>query len=226
MRFRNWPRGVTALITVMVLGGCTVDHIAAQQEIATGLWDELVAGESYGQSFVCTHDNLYRIDLGTATFARANTAPVVFHLLGGPQAGTEIATVTIPGPEIQNERPTSILFSPLADSLGERFYFHIDSPEATRGNAITVYTNATDQYPDGTAFRNGHPVDGDLVFAAYSLETFTIGSVLADFASRMAQDIPFFACYGALLLLVSALLALSLARPRSSGPQHGDERGA
>ena len=68
------------------------------------------------------------------------------------------------------------------------------------GNAITVYANANDQYADGTAYRNGRPVAGDLAFTAYSRQTFTLSGVLADFYSRVSQDAPFFVCYGVLVL--------------------------
>jgi len=210
------------LILLFVLPGCTLDNIAAKQEEATSLWEELVAGETFGQSFVCTRDNLYRIDLGTATYARTNSTPVIFHLQENPQANTSIISVTIPGPEIQNERPTSITFSPLSNSRDQSYYFYIESPQAAPGNAITVYANEHDQYPDGTAYRNGQPVAGDLVFTAYGQETYTFAGVWRDFASRVQQDIPFFICYGFLVLVVFGLLIVSLlrhARLGSSGEQ-------
>jgi hypothetical protein len=173
----HWSCGLAALITLVSLTGCTLDSIAARQEEATGLWGELVGGEAFGQSFVCTRDNLYRIDLGTATYARTNSAPVIFHLQSSPETSSDIVSISLPGPQIQNERPTSIEFAPLPDSRDEAYYFYIESPAATPGDAITVYANRHDQYPNGTAYRNGQPVAGDLVFTAYSRETFTFAGV-------------------------------------------------
>jgi hypothetical protein len=194
------------------LSGCTLDNIAAQQEKATDLWDELVGGETFGQSFVCTRDNLYRIDLSTATYARTNSAAVIFHLQSSPEASTNIISITLPGPEIQNERPTSIVFPALPDSRGKSYYFYIGSPEAIPGNAITVYANAHDQYSDGTAYRNDQAVAGDLAFTAYSRQAFTFSGVWHDFLSRVAQDVPFFVCYGILILGVCAGILGSLRR--------------
>ena len=212
MRCWRWPGGLAILIILVGLTGCTLDNIAARQEEATGLWSELIAGETFGQSFECLRDNLYRIDLGTATYARANSAPLLFHLRSDPQASTDIISVTIPGPEIQNERPTSITFPPLADSQGKSYYFYLESPEAVPGDAITLYANAHDQYADGVAYVNGQPVDGDLVFTAYSRETYTLAGVWGDFMGRVRRDIPFFGCYGILLLVVLGLLVTSLVK--------------
>ena len=194
------------------LSGCTLNSVAARQSEATGLWDELVGGETFGQSFVCTRDNLYRIDLGTATYARVNSAPVVFRLQSSAEVSTDIVSITLPGPEIQNECPTSFVFPPLRDSRGKTFYFYVESPEAAPGDAITVYANAHDQYPDGAAYRNGQVVAGDLAFTAYSRETFTFSGLVHDFLSRAAQDALFFAFYGILIFGACAAIVGSLRR--------------
>jgi hypothetical protein len=49
--------GICLILTALT--GCTLDQIAAQQERATGLWDELVEGEIFGRSCVSTQVNLY-----------------------------------------------------------------------------------------------------------------------------------------------------------------------
>lgn len=217
MKARRSRLSFIICFTLISLSGCTLDIIAAQQGEATGLWDELIGGETFGQSFVCMRDNLYRIDLGTATYARTNSAPLIFHLKSSPGASTDILSVTLPGPEIQNERPTSIVFRPLPDSRGRSYFFYIESPEATPGNAITVYANAHDQYPDGTAYRNGQPVDGDLAFTAYSRQAFTFSDVLHGFLSRVAQDVPFFVCYVILIVAVCTGLFVSVRKHPPSG---------
>lgn len=216
MAKRMWQCFIICSLLINLVS-CTLNNIAAKQEEATGLWEELAVGKAFGQSFVCTRDNLYRIDLGTATYARVNSAPVIFHIQGNPQASADIISVTIPGPEIQNERLTSITFPPLSNSQGQSYYFYIESPEAVRGDAITVYANEHDQYPDGTAYRNGQPVAGDLVFTAYSQETYSFAGVWRDLASRVQQDIPFFICYGFLILVVFGLLIASLLRHTGLG---------
>jgi hypothetical protein len=201
---------IPCILILVCLSGCTLDRISAQQIQATGLWDELVVGESFGQTFVSSRDNLYRIDLSTATFDRVNTTPVIFYLKDSPEAATAIFSINIPGPQIQNERPTSIVFPPISNSEGRSFYLQIESQEASPGNAITVYANEQDQYPDGSAFRNGQIVSGDLAFSIYSLETFTFSSILHGLFSHAAQDLPFFLCYGILILVVCVGLFLPI----------------
>jgi hypothetical protein len=161
---------------------------------------------------VSTRPNLYRIDLGTATYARSNTADVIFHLRADSTSQSDIVRVMVPGPEIQNERPTSIIFPPLADSQGKTYYFFIESPQATPGNAITLYGNQTDVYSEGTAYRDGQAVTGDLVFTAYSQDNYTFSDVLRDFGARVAQDVSFFTAYAILMLSVSVWLGVSWLR--------------
>lgn len=216
--YRGIQLGLVLAAALVSLSGCTLDQIAAQQEKATGLWDELVAGQSYGQTFLSTDDDLYRIDLSTATYARVNTVPLIFHLRSSPQATSDIASVTVPGPEIQNERPTTFQFPALPDSRDRSYYFYIESPAATSGNAITVYANAADRYADGTAVQDGHAVPGDLAFTAYCRQAFSLAGVLDGFLWHLAQDVPFLLCYGLLILGVCAWLVLSQrTRAASSG---------
>ncbi len=215
---RQVLRALSVFFILLSVSGCTLGNVTAQQEKADGLWDELIGGKVYGQSFVCTGNNLYRIDLGTATYARINSAPVTLHLRLDPQASADITSVTLPGSEIQNDRPTSFTFSPLPDSQGRTLYFFIESPGATSGNAITVYANSSDQYLDGTAYQDGHAMTGDLAFTAYSQETFTFTQILRDFLSGVKQDLPFFIFFALLLLLVSTSLIISLVRRAPAPP--------
>lgn len=215
---RTWTGLFALLLVSLLLSSCTLDNTAAQQDKATGLWGELVGGETFGQSFMSTRDNLYRIDLGTATYARPNTAPVIFHLRASPLSDGDIVTLTLPASEIQNDRPTTIEFKPLKDSAGKTFYLSIESPEATPGNAITVYANSYDQYPDGTAYRSGQPVGEDLAFTAYSQEKYTPASVWGVLTRRVRQDIGFSVCYGAVLLAVLAFLIVFFCKRCEHNP--------
>jgi hypothetical protein len=211
---RNIGWVIILCLGLICLSGCTLDSITAQQAKATGLWDELIGGTSFGQSFISVRNNLYRIDLSTATFSRVNSAPVIFSLKNNPQDTTTIFSIVLPGPDIQNQRPTTIVFPPISDSAGKSFYFSIESPEAAPGNAITVYANELDQYANGSAYRNNQVVSGDLAFTAYSREPFTVLGVLGDIASRAAQDVPFFICFGMLILAVCVGLVLSFRRTK------------
>lgn len=216
-------RGIIFFLVLFCLSGCTFDRIAAQQVKATGLWDELVMGETFGQSFVSSRDNLYKIELSTATFARVNSRLVIFRLKNSPQASTDIRSTTLLGQEIQNERPTPIVFGPIPDSAGKSYYFYIESPEATLGNAITVYSNDHNQYIEGSAYRNHQVVNGDLAFTAYSRETFTFSGILRNLISQAAQDLSFFLCYGSLILVVCVSLILSIRWRAAKGINQENE---
>jgi hypothetical protein len=201
---------ITFLTLVMVLlCGCTLSGIDIEQEEATGLAGELLDSHSYGQTFELQNNGLYRIDLYTATYARENTHPVIFHILNSPSAGggQDLVRLEIPADQISNSGPTVITFPLLSETAGKSLYFFIESPGAVPGDAITVYRNDKDVYPDGQMFVDGQPADGDLAFIAYTQETFTAGDIWNDFYSRASQDKTFFTFYCSLLVLV--LLALS-----------------
>lgn len=55
---------------------------------------------------------------------------------------------------------------PIRDSVGRAFYFCLEAPEATPGNAISVRDSAEDAYPDGEAVLQGVAGNGvrDLTF--------------------------------------------------------------
>ena len=212
MKGKRIQLGLALCLVLVCSSGCTLDFIAAQQVQATGLWDELIDGETFGQTFISTGDDLYRIDLGMATFARANSAPVIFHLRNGPESNTDISTITLLASEIQNDRPTSFEFPPLPDSKGKSYYFFIESPQATPGDAITVYASGLDQYPDGMAYRNGKTESADLVFTAYSRVSFNLSGLWGDLRSRISQDIPFFVIYVILVLGVCVAIFGSLRK--------------
>jgi len=214
IQLRNAILGTIFLLALGCLSGCNLDRINAQQEKATGVWEELIGEMTFGQSFISAGDNFYRIDLSTATFSRTNSAPVIFNLKDSSQANTVIVSITLSGSEIQNERPTSFVFPPITNSAGKSYYFFIESPEATPGNAITVYANQVDQYPDGNAYRNNQAIDGDLAFTAYSRGTYTVSRFFQVTGDRMIQDVPFFIIYGTLILVVICGLLFSFPKQK------------
>jgi hypothetical protein len=199
------------LIIALVLSGCSLDIVASQQEKATEYWPELTGGISYGQSFISNRENLYRIDLGTATYNRINSGLVTFYLKENAGDDKEILSVSIPASQINNDRPTSIIFTPQVDSKGKAFYFYLESQDSTPGDAITVLANSADLYPYGQAYIDHMPVPGDLVFTAYSQENFTFSAVTNEFLTRISSDIPFAIIYGLLLLGILTFFVRSVS---------------
>jgi hypothetical protein len=203
---------VTLLLVVFLLAGCSFQAVEIQQEQASGLAGELLDGHSFGQTFTPEHDGLSRIDLYTATYARENTQPVIFKISSAPgEQGEALLRLELPAAQISNSGPTVITFPPLPDTAGKRLYFSIESPGSTAGDAITVYREEGDVYPEGQMYVDGEATEGDLAFIAYTEESFTLGDVWDDFYSRASQDRPFFIFYCSILALLLILLVIGLA---------------
>ena len=215
-------RSAILTLILLLLAGCTVGGIDVEQEQASGLAGELLGGHSFGQTFALQYDGLYRIDLYTATYARENSHPVLFRVRATPDAGEDLVRLELPAAEISNSGPTVITFPPLAGTAGKTLYFSVESPGSVPGDAITVYRQEEDVYPDGQMYQDGQPVGGDLAFIVYTQEAFSLADIWNDFYSRASQDRPFFSFYCALLALLLVALGITLAwRPRKRTAEEG-----
>lgn len=193
------------LMMTLALSGCTLDLVTARQEKASSYWPELLAGQTYGQTFTSESAHLYRLDLATVTFERQNTCTVIFHLRTDPQAAQDLETVRINCADIQNDRPTEVIFQPLADSENRSYYFFLESPDASAGNAVSLYVRDGDAYLPGSAYQNQQPAGADLTFTAYSQEDYTIPDVVTAFIQRWTEDPLFSVVYLLLLGLVTGV---------------------
>jgi hypothetical protein len=205
-------------VALLLLAGCTVGGVDVEQEQASGLAGELLDGHTFGQTFTPQYDGLYRIDLYTATYARENTHPVIFHISPSPAGGggeeADLVRLELPAAEISNSGPTVITFPPLTETADSTLYFSIESPGSVPGDAITVYRHEEDVYSGGQMYVDGQPTDGDIAFIAYTQETFTLADIWHDFYSRASQDKPFFRFYCSLLALLLLALVVTLVWPR------------
>ena len=223
-------RRILLALALLLLCGCTVGGVDLEQEAATGLAAELLDGHTYGQTFQLQYPGLHRIDLYTATYARENTHPVIFRIQVSPPnekdqgEGPDLVHLVIPADQISNSGPTIITFPPIPDTAGQRLYFSIESPGSVPGDAITVYRNEKDVYPDGQMVVDGQPTDGDLAFIAYTQETFTARDIWNDFYSRASQDKPFFVFYGSLVVMLLLVLLITFFWP-SRKPKINQENG-
>ncbi len=222
-------------IIFLLLTGCAVGGMDVRQESATGLAGELLNSHSFGQTFLLNYNGLYRIDLYTATYARINTHPVIFKVCSSPACheGGELIHLELQAAQISNNGPTIITFPAIGGTAGNTYYFSIESPGSVPGDAISVYRNDTDVYPDGQMFIDGLPTSGDIAFIAYTNETFTFADIRNNFFAHANQDKPFFIFYCLLLGFLLLALVLTLARrpkpplPSAGGelqpPKHDDE---
>jgi hypothetical protein len=215
-------------LNTMLLYGCAIKGVDIEQEQATGLAGELIDGRAFGQTFKPQNKGLYRIDLYTATYARENTHPVIFHIQVNPDQGkcsvkgTDLVRLEIPAERISNSGPTVITFPQLSDTTGKNLCFLIESPGSVPGDAITVYRNDKDVYSDGQMVMDEKFTDGDLAFIAYTQENFTIADIWNDFYSRASQDKPFFVFYFSLMAILVLALVIVLVWPAQKSIQEGE----
>jgi hypothetical protein len=128
---------------------------------------EIIGGTTVGQTFYSPYPNLNSIDVLLATYTRTNTKNVTFHLTQSSDSPNDIASVTINAHEIQDNSYYKFEFPKINDSLNKSYYFFIDSPDSTPGDAITIWSNKEDVYPQGSEYINSTPVEGDLSFKVY-----------------------------------------------------------
>jgi hypothetical protein len=127
---------------------------------------ELTAGRRLGQTFRASFSGLYQVDVVMATYRRRNEGPIVFHLAEGGK-GPELVTITVEAANIQDNVSQRFIFAPIIDSADHEFYFYLEAPEASPGNAITIWQTDFDSYPSGCAYVDDQPTDRDLRFVAY-----------------------------------------------------------
>ncbi len=127
---------------------------------------ELIGAPGLSQSFHSPYAGLYRIDVKLATYARENHGPVEFSLresLDGPA----LVRIEFEAEQIQDNAFHQFVFDPVVDSAGREFVFSLEAPDASPGNAITVWRADYDAYPEGQPMESGQAIDGDLTFIVF-----------------------------------------------------------
>lgn len=122
-----------------------------------------VAGPILPQSpvstaFQCDWDGLTRIKLNLATYARRNDSTLQVSLIELEEDGSEreVLRRSIPSKELEDNQWLTLDFDPIT-SKDRRFKLILASPDATPGNAITIWTNsaADGVYNHGDTRRQG-----------------------------------------------------------------------
>jgi hypothetical protein len=131
---------------------------------------EILAGEEIGQTFHVEGDELFRVDLSLATFARPNEGFVEIVLRTDPSADTAITSEIVDVSTIADNRYFEFTFPPISTENRRDFYIGIKSLDGQPGNAITVWSNSQNVYQGGAFWRDGERTDGDLCFQAYTKE--------------------------------------------------------
>jgi peptidoglycan/LPS O-acetylase OafA/YrhL len=159
------------LILISLLGMISLmptDGGQIWQEVTTQPVGEILGNMTIGQTFIAPYSNLHAIEIALATYKRVNTKEVIFHLSSAPSSASDLVTIKLSGDKITDNQYHRFSFDPIADSKGRSFYFFVESPNSTPGNAITIWYNEKDAYKEGQAYENGSPIPGDLAFKALS----------------------------------------------------------
>jgi len=204
---------LTALLsTTVLLSACTElpDVTQSQHSQPVG---EIYGSRTVGQTFVSRVDGLNRVDVLLATYARRNTHPVTFHLRSNPSSQSDIATLTIEAETVKDNTYRAFRFPPLTNSKGSPYYFFLESPSSTPGDAITIWHSPNDTYADGQVYIKGEPRDGDLAFKTYY--SYGVGSIVKDaYLAIKTNIVPIFLMI--LLCLLPGYVLLQLLAPALS----------
>jgi hypothetical protein len=128
---------------------------------------EILREQSAGQTFLAPYDGLYRIEVLLADYGRLNSGSVNLRLSSAPGDTVAPILATFSAAAIRGDVWHAVEFDPIPDSAGKTYYFQLDAPEARIGHALTAYISPEDAYPEGTAYRAGQPIAGDLIFKAH-----------------------------------------------------------
>jgi len=205
----RWALLITALLLALSMIGC-VEMPDTAQTLSSQPVGEVHGTRIVGQTFVASHNGLSRIDIQLATYARCNTQPVIFHLRSDPSAATDIATITFEAEEVVDNAYCPFRFPPIPDSQGRSFYFLFESTTSKPGDAITLWHNPDDVYPDGQIYIQGKPQSGDMVFKTFY--TYGLGAILRDLYTGAKTSFPLIPLV-ALLYLLPGYALLQLLAP-------------
>lgn len=157
--------GLVVLVGLLVLSVAFPRRVS----IAHNSHNEIPAGEIYGekrvgQTFVAEHHHLSGIEVLLATYDRKNKGNFFFHLRAGQDRDEEVFKYKGKMQKVQNNQFFRFDLPEIPASKGKKYYFFIEAPGASAGNAITIWSSSQDMYKDGEKVVNGASVPGDLVF--------------------------------------------------------------
>jgi len=156
-----------------------------------------------GQTFQAAGANIGRIDLLFGTHGRPVSCRVGFELYEIDSARALVASSGIEGADLRDNLFGAFRFAAVRGTRGKRYMIRLVAPEATAEDAVAVWTNSDDIYPEGTMMYNGAPDPGDLVFRVYSRRP------IAAELGRIVKGNPGF--LGSPILFVAVLLLLEAA---------------
>lgn len=176
---------------------------------------EIQGDQTIGQSFVAPHDNLNRVDIRLMTYNRENSQDVIFRLFeippnsDNPLTGQEKASITFNAADVTDQTWYRFNFPPISNSAQKSYFFMLESPNSTPGDAITVSGMQRDIYQAGTAYLGNIPVTADLAFlTCYQLTVFQKLDVMAEKLTLYRPSLWGSAIFYSITLIVYAFLLI------------------
>jgi hypothetical protein len=162
-----------------------------------------------GQTFRAEGANIGRIDLLFGTHGRRVSYPVGFELYEIGPSKTLVATSGIDASSLRDNLFQAFRFPVVRGSRGKRYLIRLFASSATAANAMAIWKNSADIYPDGTMVYNGAPDSGDLIFRVYSRRAIAseLGRIVAGNPGVLGSP----ALFAAVVLLLEAAFIWALA---------------
>jgi len=160
---------------------------------------EIQGTTTVGQTFIARNPNLARVDVLLGTYARENTQEVIFHLRelkpSLPEAdaiaeSADLTRIVINAADVEDNAYHSFKFPPIEDAQGKAYYFFIESPTSSPGDAITAWSSSRDAYLAGRMYMDGLPQAGDLTFRTFSREQASPEKIWTIFSEQFFRDKP------------------------------------
>lgn len=158
-------------VAVVVLVGFLVLSVAFPRTVSIthNSQSETPVGEIYGekkvgQTFEAEHNHLSGIEVLLATYERKNKGAFFFHLRSDVGSEEDVFKYKGKMPKVKNNRFFRFDFPEISSSKGKKYYFFMQAPKASPGNAITIWSSSKDLYKGGEKIVDGTAAPGDLVF--------------------------------------------------------------
>ncbi len=144
---------IIVLIAALAAQVIRVRQVAIEQPKYTANSGEVAGDVLVGQTFTAGGNDLSGVSVMFATYSgRNNTEPVRFHLRSSVRDTQDIRSATAQPRDFGDNQFYRFEFAPVADSAGQQYFFFVEAPTATRGNAVAVDIDARDPHPGGSAY--------------------------------------------------------------------------
>lgn len=169
-----------------------------------------------GQSFISTAPGLYRVEF---LVNEEPPSPLVFHLREAPSGRNLVTRVVQPRRAEHAEFiEVPVMFPPIEDSAGKRYYFFVDSGRQDRPGGLPVIVSLVDAYASGVRLNGHERRNSDIIFKTYH-EASPLAAAAALWARLPLEKPRIYGRWFFGLALVAYFLGLGYAICRFGSPE-------